>query len=178
MIIIESREDTFDVVRSKIEALKGSYLVDIDTITKVQLKGGKKNPMQGKVTKLVAGSKVVLCSNVKNAYESMVKSRMEKEGKDPEEFVLKPRPWGSRIEDTPFVEHKGNFYIECFFKESGASTYFLDGEPIEKDDIEGLEPPKSSEESQGGISDKVIIRTYAMESIERMVVLSEIQNIE
>jgi hypothetical protein len=104
----------------------------------------------------------------------MVKRRMEKEGKDSSTFELKPRAWGTRIEGTPFVEHNEKTYLECFFISPGKSEYFLDGEPIQKEEIEGLEETKTpSEESQGGIENKIIIRTYSADSIEKIKIKNE-----
>jgi hypothetical protein len=164
-----------DDIKAEISSLQGCYLVEIDTTTKVKLKGGKSNPMQDRVTKKTIGAKSMLFSNVGNdAYEKMVRARMGSEGKDPESFELKPRAWGTRIENTPFVEHKGNYYIELYHVESGNTVYFLDDEEIEKDNIEGLEDKKINEESQGGIANKVIVRTYSMDSIERFAVTSKV----
>lgn len=164
-----------DSIKTEIAGLEGCYLVEVDTTTKVKLKGGKSNPMQDRVTKKTIGAKMMLFSNIGNdAYEKMVKERMVLEGKDPESFELKPRAWGTRIESTPFVEHKGNYYIELYHVESGKTVYFLDDEEIEKDDIEGLEDKKINEESQGGIANKVIVRTYSMDSIERFAVTSKV----
>jgi hypothetical protein len=162
-------------IKTEISGLEGCYLVEVDTTTKVKLKGGKSNPMQDRITKKTIGAKMMLFSNVGNdAYEKMVRTRMESEGKDPESFELKPRAWGTRIENTPFVEHKGNYYIELYHVESGKTVYFLDDAEIEKDDIEGLEDKKINEESQGGIANKVIVRTYSMDSIERFAVTSKV----
>jgi hypothetical protein len=162
-------------LKEEIDKLEGCYQVEIDTSTKAKLKGGKSNPMQDRVTKKTVGAKMMLFSNVGNdAYEKMVKSRMETEGKDPESFELKPRAWGTRIENTPFVEHKGNYYIELYHIESGKTIYFLDDEEINKDEIEGLEDKKVNEDSQGGIANKVIVRTYSMDSIENLTITSKI----
>jgi len=45
----------------------------------------------------------------------------------------------------------------------GETTYFLDGKEIAKKDIIGL--PEKKEGDQGGLKDKVIIRTFALDSI-------------
>lgn len=159
-------------LKELVETVNGTTFAGLDTFTDVKLKGGKKNLMQGRVTKRTSGSNVLLYSNSSvNGYESMVKRRMEKEGKDPEEFVLKPRAWGTRVGHSPFIEHNGKHYLECIFVSGGKSEYFLDGNPIEKENIEGLDDPKelpSHEASQGGISEKIILRTYSLDSIERI----------
>ena len=134
----------------------------------VKLKGGKSNPLQERVEKKVSGSEVLIYNKYdKNGYEELVKEQMIKEGKDPSEFALKPRAWGKRIENTPFVEHNGKYYIECIFNKSGKSEYLVDGEVYE-DDIEGLPVKKVNEESQGGIEKKIEVRTFSVDSIEKI----------
>ena len=91
------------------------------------------------------------------------------EGKDPADFVLSPRKWGQRIPETPFVEHNGNFYLEVIFLHAGEVHYELDGQPIEAEDIQGLEVNRR-EAAQGGLNDKVIIRTFKVENIDRITI--------
>ena len=151
-----------------VETINGCTFAGMDTVTNVTLKGGKKNPMQGRVTKAVRGNRVMLFSNKKtNGYDAMVKRRLESEGKDPESFTLGQRAWGTRLENMPIVEHKGELYLECIFLKAGQVTYLLDGIPVEKTAIEGLETEKV-EGTQGGLDNKVIIRTYKAESIKAL----------
>lgn len=164
----------YEDVKRVLDKVNGATFAGLDTLTEVKLKGGKKNPFQGRVTKMTKGSTVMLFTNKKsNAYESMVKRRLEQEGKDAESFELKPRAWGNRVPETPFVEHKEKKYLECIFIKGGESVYMVDGVEVDKDQIEGLPENKPSEESQGGLDNKVIIRTYAIDSIEQMRVLGE-----
>jgi hypothetical protein len=104
-----------------------------------------------------------------NSYENMVKRRMEKEGKNPEEFSVGSRAWGTRVGNSPFIEHNDKYYLEVFFISPGKTYYTVDGKETDKDLIEGLPESKpASEESQGGIEDKVIIRTFSVDSIQRI----------
>lgn len=154
--------------------IKGGTFVGMDTETVEKLKGGKKNPFQGRVTKRVTGSTVMVFGNTEsNAYENMVKRRLAKEGKDPEDFKLSPRAWGQRIPGTAFVEHKGEHYIEVIFLHAGDVEYFLDGKPLDVvatgADAAWLELPdtKVNPNGQGGLSEdsRVIIRTYKLDSV-------------
>ena len=161
---------TYEALKEQIDLVKGTTFAGLTTRTTVKLKGGKKNSQQGRVTKLTEKSNVMLFSNTTTSgYEGMVKRRMVAEGKDPSTFEVKPRAWGKRIDESPFIHHKDNYYLECFFVSPGTTTYFLDDQPIDKADIEGL--PESSTktdgevESQGGIEDKVVLRTFSLESI-------------
>jgi hypothetical protein len=144
--------------------LAGGTFVGMDTLTEVKLKGGKKNPMQGRVTKRMTGAQVMCFSNQNgSAYEAMVRRRLEQEGKDAGSFELSPRAWGERIQGTPFVEHKGNHYLEVIFLRAGAVEFLLDGKPIAREDVEGLDEGTAGE--QGGLENKVVIRTFGLDGI-------------
>lgn len=142
----------------------GVTFIGIDTITTPKLKGGRKNPMQGLVHKRTIGANCMIFQNKnQNGYENAVKRRLVKEGKDPESFELQPRKWGKRITGTPFVVHNGRYYLEVIFLNPGTTSYHFLGNEIDKSDVIGL--PESKEGEQGGLDDKVIIRTYAVSSI-------------
>lgn len=154
----------FETVKAAFETLAGGTFVGMDTETVVTLKGGKKNPQQGRVTKQMTGATVMCFSNTNgSAYNAMVLRRLEAEGKDPASFELSPRAWGERIAGTPFVEHKGAHYLEVIFLRAGAVQYLLDGNPVDAAAIEGL--PDKREGEQGGLENKVIVRTFSLDSI-------------
>lgn len=157
-----------------VSGISGASFVGIDTLTDVKLTGGKSNPMQGLVQKATVGSSVMVFQNKNsNGYENMVRRRLETEGRDPDSFELKPRVWGVRIEGTPIVEHKGTYYLEVIFLKAGETSYFFSGKPIKKDLIQGLETDKE-EGRQGGLDNKVIIRTYKVDSIARITINKEV----
>ena len=167
---------------SAIEHVNGSSFVGLDTVTEVKLTGGKKNAMQGKVTKKMTGANVQVFNNASgNGYEAAIKRRLVAEGKDPESFKLGERAWGTRVPNMPVIEHfkdgETKYYLECQFLKAGTSEYFLDGLPIAKEDIEGLPAEKpASEESQGGVENKVILRTFAADSISEIRVDGRVFN--
>jgi hypothetical protein len=164
----------YDAVKDILNKVNGATFAGIDTVTQVKLKGGKKNPLQGRVTKKTQGSTVMLFTNKNsNSYSNMVKRRLEQEGKDVESFELKPRAWGQRIENSPFVEHKEKKYLECIFIKGGKSVYMIDDKEADVVSIEGLDITKPSAESQGGLDNKVVIRTFAIDSINKMRVFGE-----
>ena len=159
-----------------VSGLKGSSFVGLDTLTDVKLLGGKANPMQGNVQKAVIGSSVMIFSNKNsNGYENMVCRRLKQEGKETE-FEVKPRTWGIRIENTPLVAHKDEYYLEVIFLKSGQSSYFLEGKPIKKELIQGLDNKAESE--QGGLDNKVIIRSYKVSSICRITINKEVYMVQ
>ncbi len=164
-------------IQQQLQDFKGSRIIGLDTVTEVKLKGGQKNPMQGKVTKVTEKAKVMIFTSGKG-FKNMVNRRLKVQNAGElttielfeaianKEFVPGPRQWGKRIDGTPFVEHKDKLYLECIFLKSGKSTYYLDGQQIEKKEIIGL--PEKKEGDQGGLKDKVIIRTFALDSILRV----------
>lgn len=145
--------------------LKSNAIIGLSMITDVKLTGGKKNPLQGHVTKLVEYANCqVFCNGKSNGYENKVNRNLEKEGKSAEDFVLGPRPWGSRIAGTPFVEHKGEKYLEVIFNSKPSRvTYMIDGKIADKSCIDGI--PVKKEGHQGGLEDKVILRTPKFDNI-------------
>ena len=54
------------IIQEQLNNFKGSQIIGIDTLTVVELTGGKSNPQQGRVKKLVEGSKVMVIKKVKN----------------------------------------------------------------------------------------------------------------
>lgn len=153
--------------------INGATFAGLDTVTSVALKGGKKNPMQGEITKHCYGHNVMLFTNKKNSgYDLMVRRRLEKEGKDPSTFILGALKWGQRLPNSPIIEHNGKYYIQVIFISAGAVEYMRSGWPIEKLNIEGLdEKPESAD--QGGLDNKVIVRTYALDSIKAIRIMGE-----
>lgn len=150
-----------------IKGISGSSFVGLTTVTDVKLLGGKKNPQQGNIKKHTTSGSIILFSNQSsNGYENMVKRRLEKEGKSSEDFKLGERAWGKRIENSPFVEHKGKYYLECIFLSSPQVEYRENGLPINKKDIQGLQ--EKTEGNQGNLENKVVIRTYSVESIREL----------
>jgi len=144
--------------------INGASFVGLDTHTDVALTGGQKNPMQGRVTKRMRGATVMSFQNKNfSAYEAMVHRRLAAEGKDPAKFELGERAWGVRIPNMPIVEHKGEYYLEVIAMSPGIITYELDGNPIDASAIIGLKSQSAGE--QGGLENKVIIRTFKAESI-------------
>jgi hypothetical protein len=148
-------------------AVNGNTIISMDTETVPVLKGGKSNPLQGRVTKVMRGASVMVFQNKNtNGYEAMVRRRLEKEGKDAE-FKVGPRAWGTRVEGTPIVEHKGKTYLEVIFLRAGEVEYRLDGQPV---DAAVVGEQTSSNGEQGGLDNKVIIRTFAEDTIKRLKV--------
>ena len=159
--------------------VNGASFIGLDTLVEVKLTGGKSNPQQGRITKRMVGASVMVFSNQKtNAYEAMIQRRLVAEGKDPKSFVLSERAWGARIPNMPIVEHHKDgevrYYLEVIFLSQGKVEYRLDGAPIAEADIIGL--PVATAGEQGGLADKVFIRTFAADSITEVRVDGKVFN--
>lgn len=149
--------------------VNGNTIISIDTVTTPKLKGGRKNPMQGQIRKIMISGNVMVFTNKRsNGYENMVMRRLAAEGKDPASFQLGERAWGERIEGTPFVQHNGQLYLEVIFLKPG-KTHFEHGvRPIDRSEIQGLEEREEGE--QGGLENKVVIRTFKADSISSITI--------
>lgn len=153
--------------------VNGNTIISIDTVTVPKLKGGKSNPMQGVVRKVMIGANVMVFTNKRsNGYENMVMRRLAQEGKDPSSFQLGPRAWGQRIEGTPFIEHNGALYLEVIFLKPGKSHYEHGVRKIDRSEVIGLEEASEGGE-QGGLENKVIIRTFKADSISSITINGE-----
>ena len=100
---------------------------------------------------------------------------LKAEGKEVS-FELKPRTWGVRVEGTPIVEHKEQSYLEVIFIKAGKTRYTLDHEAVEKSAIQGL--PVRQDSGQGGLENKVVIRSYKIDSLVRVTLDKEVYLIE
>lgn len=163
-----------------VKDINGASFVGIDTLVEVKLTGGKKNPQQGRITKRMIGANVMSFQNKNfSAYEAMVKRRLVAEGKDPAGFVLSPRAWGVRIPNMPIVTHIKDgverYYLEVVFLKPGVVSYYQDGAPIAEADIVGL-PAAAEAGEQGGLDNKVIIRTFAADSITELRIDGKVFN--
>jgi hypothetical protein len=148
----------------------GASFIGLDTVTVPTLTGGRKNAMQGRITKHMTGASVMVFTNKNtNGYEAMVNRRLVAEGKDPGTFVVGDRAWGTRVPNMPIVEHfkdgDTKYYLEVIFLRSGIVHYELDGMPIMQSGIEGLKEAVIADDQQGGVENKVVIRSFAAESI-------------
>ena len=159
--------------------ITGSTFISLNTETEmplnktVSVNGVKQpNPHFGRVTKKTDGMNVIVFQNkTTNGYDNMVRRRLEKEGINPNDFVLSERKWGVRIPETPFITHNGETYLEVIVLSSGTTKYYVNGQEVQKDEIHGQK--KVSKPAQGGLSDKVIVRTFKTSSIKSIVVNKE-----
>ncbi len=169
----------YSQVLNAVANVNGASFIGLDTLTTPKLAGGKKNLQQGRVQKRMTGANVMSFQNkTTNGYENMVKRRLVAEGKNPDDFVLGERAWGQRVPNMPIVEHTKdgivNYYLEVIFLTSGESEYLLDGVVVPATAIQGL--PEASDSGQGGLDNKVIVRTFAIDSITELRINGQVFN--
>lgn len=163
---------TYLKLTSLLEQVNGSSIINITTATTLPLLGGQNNPMIGRVKKVTEGTSVMVFQNKKtNGYAAMVQRRLNKEGKNIE-FKLSPRRWGTRVPNTPIVEHGEDRYLEVIVLRTGAVHYEYNGVPIPPTAIMGMKPEPPLAE-QGGLDDKVMIKAYNFDSIRSITINKE-----
>jgi hypothetical protein len=175
--IIDTPTSIYDIVKD----VRGTSFVGLDTTTPVKVNKTLKNdegktipnPHHGRITKqMIGGGGSVSQNKTVNAYQNKVNKGLVNEGKSPD-FVVGPRKWGVRHSELPIVTLRDNVYLELIFQQKGKVQYFLDNQPIEKDDILGFTQPKPSKGQQGGLEELVIIRTFDVTNIDRIRVFGK-----
>ena len=62
-------------------------------------------------------------------YINSVNNRLVKQDKETV-TETQPRKWGERLQGTPFVHHKGNYYLEANMVGKPSTTWYLDGAEV------------------------------------------------
>ena len=112
-------------------ANKSGERVIITWESKPELKGGKSNPMLGHITKLTSAD-VTLSTAGEYA------NRKVSEGEFKSTDEVKTRKAGTRIGNTCIIENQGHMYVELFLEGKPKTTYFLNQNEINKQNIVGL----------------------------------------
>lgn len=130
---------------NEIIEVKGCTFIGFDTETTVKLTGGKKNSLQGKVTKRTFGlTGMVFSDKESSGYENKVNRELAKLGIT-DTFKAGSSRWGTHILGTPFVEHKDNMYLQVILTGSSKETkYYVEGIETSIDEIEGLPKQRPS----------------------------------
>lgn len=153
---------------NSLRQINGNAIGKITTNTTVKLTGGKKNPLQGRVTKISTNNVMLFGNSKSNGYANMKNRRnalISKETGDKiDKFIPKKRPWGSRLSNTPLVFHMNkageeNVYAEVIHIGTPKTEYFVDGKQVEKKSIEGM--PKSKKTD----TNEIILRTVNVDNI-------------
>ena len=139
---------------SYFENFSGLTFVGITAETKVRLTGGKSNPHKDRITKISRVSGLVYKTDNTNTYQNQVRKEIPN-------FEPQARRWGNRVNNLPVIMHNGAQYLELIIQNAKTEGYFLDGQPIDKSEIEGLPEKKLGKHS-------VIVRDYSAESIKEI----------
>lgn len=134
---------------------KSGEIVELNITGTVNgIRGGKKNPYVGNVTKTQTGAIVRLGGQ--GAYELEMKEKVD------ENFKVGKAKWGVRRADSCILDHKDNVYVDMFFIEPGIIQYWYEGKEIKKEDIEGLpETTRTDQEKKG-----VVYRKMKLDGVE------------
>jgi len=143
---------------SMLKGMKGATFATLFVDTEPAIKSPKTSGMGGRIRKQ---SEIRVCLNF--IYGNAVNRQRDREGVD-EVFTPKPRPWGTRIQGTTLVSHKGKLYLETKVEGVKSTQYLLDGKPVEYSQISQYLRPKSTKSRQG-VEKKVILRDYAINNI-------------
>jgi len=158
----------------RLNVRKGAQMVTMIARTIPDLKGGKKSPLAGRLVEKQSRVNGVVNWSYENAVNNQ-RCREEKTLLDPhgqiEHFISEPRRWGKRCHGSAFVRHiptgkeEKRVYVEFKHQNSLGTQYFIDGLPVDKDEVEPHLRDKD-ESSRQGVDKKIILRDYRISSIE------------
>jgi hypothetical protein len=149
------------VLQNLLDKIQGCTFASIDAETE---------PSKG-IHKVTTGIRVILFTNKKSSgYENMVKRRLIEAGKNPDNFVLGDLPWGQRLENSPLIENKGKFYLQCILLTEGTSKYYIGDREISGNGL-GLRGRFPNQGLPPG--DEVLVACYNIDSIKRIAVMGK-----
>lgn len=149
-------------LQNLLDKIEGCTFATLDTVT---------IPSPG-ITKRTTGERVILFTNKHcSGYENMVKRRLQEAGKNPDNFVLGDLPWGVRVPNSPLIENKGKFYLQCIRLADGQSRYFIGNREVK--DPSGL-MLRGRRTNQGlPKDDEVEVCCYRLDHIDRIVLMGD-----
>ena len=161
----------FTGLQQLLQNLGGCKFVSMVAETVPPLKSPKTNGLVNPdgSSRIVKRSKVVLATGNNMDYKSVVNRRLDKDGKEQIDEV-KPRQWGERVPNTPFVLHKGQLYLETLILGVSDTRYFFDGKEVQKSDIKDYLNEKTDKNSDNyGLGDSAPIwRDYKLSNIRQV----------
>lgn len=84
-------------------------------------------------------------------------------------FTPKKRKWGKKMKGTPYVTHKGKYYLEVAIRRIIRTRYFLDGFEVNANVVEPhiVDQDEFSVADHQGlpVNNRIIIRDYSFENI-------------
>jgi hypothetical protein len=142
-----------------LDQIKGATFASLDSETM---------PKKG-VRCVTVGVSVMLFTNkTGSAYDRMVRRRLVAAGKNPDDFVLSDLPWGTRVPESPLIEHNGNYYLQCVVLRPGDSEFFVGRHRVDPLAF-GIRPQRTNQGLEEG--KEVIVNTIALHSITRLTIM-------
>ena len=141
-----------------------------ETEVKTAAKFTKDDENKVNITK-VSTNNVRLFSNM-TGIDSAYVNAMKKHS-DPD-FVVKPRAWGERMDNTAFITHKGDYYLEAMFNSNAETNYYIDGVLSSKDAIKQYLTPASVKTLDKVLDTKIVVRSFKCSSVKAIAVNKEL----
>jgi hypothetical protein len=154
--------ETLKVLVSRIH---GCTFATIDTET---------YPVKG-LRKVSRGERVIIFrTNGASGYEGMLKRRLEEAGLNADSFHVGPLPWGTRVEDLPIIENKGNYYLQTIEIAPGEDIYYFGATDQVINDPSAFGVRRRPNTHQDLPSDRQVkISVYRIDNIKRIAIFGE-----
>lgn len=155
--------------------LRGARIVTLHTEVEPAIKKPKTSWMAGRILKR---SKINCVINFH--YSNAVNKQREREAAplmehplvlagvatiEVEYFEALPRKWGTRIDGTPLITHKGEWYLETKVERVYDTEYLLDNKPVDKSEISEYLVERGGESARQGVEKQIILRDYKVSSL-------------
>lgn len=111
-----------------------------------------------------------------SGYENAVKRALSEAGKDPSSFKVGPLPWGTRVDNLPLIEHKGEHYLQFIQLSRGSRKYYIGRTDTEvaEDELLAFGVRERFASNQDLPKDRqIIVNTYRLSNISRIVMFGE-----
>jgi hypothetical protein len=141
--------------------IKGATMVTVTAVTEPNMKKTN-NPYLG-VKKITT-----MNCTINFIYANSVNNQRAKEGSTTD-FTPYPRKWGHRIQGTPLIEHKGEYYLEV--KPNGKPqdvTYSLNGTIIPVETLKPFLYENKSNAAHQGVDKEIIVRDIKLSNISQI----------
>lgn len=173
---MQNTTNTNAALAAAFSTFNGCTFGSIDTLTDVRLMGGKSNPLQGRVTKLKLGARVILGASGA-LYENRVNKMLAAEfGDNAPKFKSGERTNKlKRVGNSPvLVSTPKSTGVETYYLETlsivkpSKVVYLVDGNPATDEQIAQIKATLPKRKPQAGLSEGVVISTPKFDSLIRV----------
>jgi len=167
-------------LRNRLMEERGATAITIVSTTEPKFRKSSDNPFLG-----VCHKRSLVNGLMNWRYGNAVNNQRMREGQPVNEagavefFKPKPRQWGQRLirQDgtiTPLVEHKGRYYLELKVQRSLGHEYQCPDGPKSDEEIHPWLIQRGPEGARQQVDNPVILRDYALDSINEIAMHGEI----